>query len=337
MNDLTTSQLSRQNILNNQYAVYEIENQLKIETLNYHKEVIFTKESLAEYFEVDIRTIERYMESNKEELSKNGYKILKGPELKAFKEYVNATYGPDKNVGTKVSVLGIFTFRAFLNMAMIISESDRAKEIRNIILDIVIDVMNKKAGGNTKYINQRDEDFLNSWYSEENYRKEFTDALKDYVNMGPVKYGLYTNRIYQNIFREKADEYKQILKLKEKDKIRDTLYSEVLDLISSYEVGLAYEIKLKYESKGKKLNQKEVDEIFIKFHNHPSRKPLLNKARNKMASRDLVFRDALHLQLKEYITPLQKDDFEKFIGEKSKELKERLEEAEDVFRRLKEY
>lgn len=202
MNALTISQLARQDILNNQYAVYEIENQLKIETLNYHKEVIFTKKSLAEYFEVDIRTIERYMESNKEELSKNGYKILKGPELKAFKEYVNSTYGPDKNIGTKVSVLGIFTFRAFLNMAMIISESDRAKEIRNMLLDIVVDVMKKK-----------------------------------------------------------ADEYKQILKLKENDKIRDTLYSEVLDLISLYEGGLAYEIKLKYKSKGKKLNQKEVKEI----------------------------------------------------------------------------
>jgi hypothetical protein len=55
-----------------------------------------------------------------------------------------------------------------------------------------------------------------------------------------------------------------------------------------------------------------------------------------MASRDLAFRDALHLQLKEYLTPLQADEFERFIGEKSKELVERLEEAKDVFKRLKE-
>ena len=73
------------------------------------------------------------------------------------------------------------------------------------------------------------------------------------------------------------------------------------------------------------------------FHNHPRQKPLLDKARNKMASRDLVFRDALHVHLQEYITPLEKDDFERFIGEKSKELQERLEEAKDVFKRLKEY
>ena len=55
-----------------------------------------------------------------------------------------------------------------------------------------------------------------------------------------------------------------------------------------------------------------------------------------MASRDLAFRDALHHQLTEYITPLQKDEFERFLGEKSKELEERLKDAKDVFVRLKE-
>ena len=63
---------------------------------------------------------------------------------------------------------------------------------------------------------------------------------------------------------------------------------------------------------------------------------MVEKARNKMASRDLAFRDALHMQLKEYVTPVKSADFERFLGEKSKELSERLEEAKDVFKRLKE-
>ncbi len=62
---------------------------------------------------------------------------------------------------------------------------------------------------------------------------------------------------------------------------------------------------------------------------------MIERARNKMASRDLAFRDALHLQLTEYITPLQSDEFERFLGEKSKELVDRMEEAKDVFKRLK--
>lgn len=337
MNDLTKSMVSRQNVLNNQYAIYEIQNQLNIDGIKYNKDVVFTKEQLATIFEVDIRTIERYMESNKDELEKNGYKVLRGEDLRILKLYINSYSGPDINVGTKVTMLGIFSFKAFLNMAMLISESERAKEIRSVILDIVIDVINKKVGGNTKYINQRDEEFLNSWFNEENYRKEFTDALDKYIDMGNVKYAIYTNRVYEHIFKENAAEYKQILKLKSKDRIRDTLYSEILDLIASYEAGLAYDLRKAYEEKGRKLKSSEVDSIFKNFHEHPSRKPLLDKARNKMASRDLVFRDALHLQLKEYITPIEKDEFERFIGEKSKELQERLKEAEDVFKRLKEY
>lgn len=337
MERLTESLISRKNVLNNDYAIYEIQKQLKIEGILYDDEVIFTKQQMANYFNVDTRTIERYVDNNREELKDSGYRVLRGKALKSLKEQLHMSYGTDINVGTSTSILGIFTFKAFLNMSMLISESDKAKEIRSVILNIVIDVINQKAGGSTKFINQRDEDFLGSWFSEENYRKEFTDALDKYVDMGNIKYAIYTNRIYKDIFKEHAEEYRQILKLKKNDRIRDTMYSEILDLIASYEVGLAYELETEYKLKGKKLTSQETDLIFKKFHDHPSRKPLLNKARNKMASRDLAFRDALHLQLQQYITPLEKEEYERFLGEKSKELEERLKEAKDVFIRLKEY
>lgn len=264
MGDLTTSKISRQNILNNDYAIYEIQNQLKLEGIQYNTDMIFTKEQIAEYFNVDIRTIERCIEFNKDELQNNGYRILRGAELKEFKKIIQSYGGTDINVGSKVTVLGIFSFRALLNISMILTESEKAKEVRSVILDIVIDVINKKSGGNTKYINQRDNEFLKSWFNEENYRKDFTDALNNYVNMGPIKYGMYTNVIYKNIFKEKADEYKKILNLSKNDRIRDTFYSEILDLIASYEAGLAYELKLSFEEKGRKLNQMEVDRIFKK-------------------------------------------------------------------------
>lgn len=337
MSDLTKSYLSRANITNNEHAVFEIQNQLKVEEFKFDGQPYFTKEFLSMFFEVDIRTIERYLENNKDELERNGYVVLRGKRLKSLKEQLENEFGTDINVGTKTTVLSVFSFKAFLNMAMLISESEKAKEIRGAILNIVIDVINQKAGGNTKYINQRDEDFLNSWFKGEIYRKEFTDALNLYVNMENIKYAIYTNRIYKDIFKEHAKEYKQILKLGKNDKIRDTMYSEVLDLIASYETGLAYELKKSFEEKGSKLNSIEVDNIFKTFHEHPSRKPLLDKARNKMASRDLAFREALHLQLEEYITPLEKEEYERFLGEKSKDLEDRLKDAKDVFKRLKDY
>lgn len=77
---------------------------------------------VANFFEVDIRTISRYLEQNTEELVSNGYQILKGKKLKEFMAVANNS-GKDINVPAKTTVLGIFDIRAFLNMAMLLSES----------------------------------------------------------------------------------------------------------------------------------------------------------------------------------------------------------------------
>ena len=45
------------------------------------------------------------------------------------------------------------------------------------MLDIVIDTLNQKIGGTTKYINQGDEEFLVAITREPIYRKEFTNVL----------------------------------------------------------------------------------------------------------------------------------------------------------------
>lgn len=334
--DLTNSRVDRQNILNNTYALYEIEKATHIKGILFEGSYRFTKEQLAGFYEVDVRTIERVLEQNGSELGKNGYEVLRGKRLRSFILEIKKQEPTDINVGRSTSQLGVFDFKAFLNVGMLLDESERAKLLRQAILDIVIDVINKKTGGSTKYINQRDEDFLNSFFEEENYRKVFTDALKNYVDMGNFKYPLYTNKIYQSIFKEKAHEYREILKLNKRDKVRDTLYSEVLDLIASYECGLGEFIKKESEKEGRMLSSWEVDTIFNNFESLPHWKPLIDKARVKMASRDLAFRDALHLKLKEYVKPLKAEEFERFLGEKSKELSERLDEAKDVLKRLRE-
>lgn len=335
--ELTVSQVDRQNILNNPYALEEIEKATRITGIPFEGKTVVLKEQVSGFFEITPRTIDNYIEKFGDELRRNGYEVLRGNRLKRFKvslqeQGVNET----DFVNIKVPQLGVFDFRAFLNIAMLIRESERARLLRQTILDIVIDTINQRTGGGTKYINQRDEDFLLAAFQEENYRKEFTDALKDFVDMGNFKYPLYTDKIYVSIFREKAKEYRKILRLHEKDKVRDTFYSEILDLVSAYEYGFARVLEEAYEKKGDKLNSWEVDELFKAFEQQAHWKPLIEKARNKMASRDLAFRDALHAQLKGYITPLNAADFERFLGEKSKELVERLEEAKEVMKRLKE-
>lgn len=337
--DLTNSKIDRQNILNNAYAIKEIETQTSIQGIFFQDQIYYTKTMVATYFDVELRTIERYVSSNSEEFLENGYRIIKGKDLKDFISCVEEQDVPDINVGNisnRTPQLAIFDFKSFLNLAMLLVESENARVLRQVILDIVIDTINKKSGGSTKYINKRDTAFLSAFIQEEDYRKEFTDALRDYVNMGNAKYALYTNKIYQSIFCEKAQEYKKILKLSTKDNVRDTMYSEVLTLIASYECGLASMIKEQSESLGRKLNNWELSDLFKAFESLPLWKPLINQARTKMASRDMALRDAFHLQLEQYIKPLSQEEYDKFLGTEAEELERLMSENQDVLKRLKE-
>jgi len=67
--------------------------------------------------------------------------------------------------------------RFFQNIAMLLSESENTKRLRSKMLDIVIDTLNQKISGTTKYINQGDEEFLVAITREPIYRKEFTNVL----------------------------------------------------------------------------------------------------------------------------------------------------------------
>lgn len=335
--DLTTSAVDRQNVLNNPYALAEIERAAGVQGIPFEGKTVVLKEQVAAFFEVTVRTVENYLEQNADELSRNGYEVLKGARLRSLKDAIAGLDVPETDFGniSKTPQLGVFDFRAFLNLAMLVSESERAKLLRQVILDVVIDTINSRTGGGTKYINQRDEDYLQAAFAEESYRKQFTDALRDGVEMGHFKYAVYTDKIYVSIFKEKAKEYRKLLKLERKDNVRATFYAEVLDLVAAYECGFADALNQAVSKKGRKLLPLEVDALFKQFESMAHWKPLVEKARMKMASRDLAFRDALHLQLKEYIAPVQREDYERFIGEKSKELEQRLEEAKDVMKRLK--
>ena len=334
MNDLTTAQLQRQNILNNRFALQAAEQHLQLGGVVFQGQTVFTKQQVMALFEVSDATVERYISNHGEELKANGYQLLKGKNLKEFKDLVDVSL---INEGNKAPLLGVFSFRAVLNLAMLLTESERAKAVRSRLLDIVMDVLAERTGGHTKYINQRDEHYLMASFQEESYRKQFTDALDHFVVEHKWKYVRFTNLIYQCIFRENATEYRKVLKLAAKENIRETMYSEVLTLIASFEAGIAHELELEFKRLERKLSMQEVEALFGRFESHPLFKPLILDARTKMASRDLGFRDALHHKLEAYIQSVPEADFDRFLGETSKSLEDRLSDPATlaVFKRLK--
>lgn len=344
--DLTTSFNDRKNILSNSLAIRSCYLEIGFRGILFENKYRFTKQQISSFFEVDLRTIDRILENHRQELDESGYELFIADKLKRFKEFVSqlndinvVQLGAEDHdlIGLRATSLGVFTFKSFLNVGMLLQGSDKARELRSAILNIVIDVLNKKLGGNTKYINQREEEFLTSAIREYNYRKEFTDALDNYLEPNKFKYGQLTDKIYISIFKENAKEYRQILNLNSKESVRATMYSEVLDLIASYENGFASFLKKKFEEKKTKFRLSECHLLFKEFEDMSESiyEPLREKARSLMASRDMAFRDALHEKLKNYINEVSLDDIDKFLGEKSRLLEERIEENKEVFKRLK--
>ncbi len=128
MNELTISNIERQNVLNNRFAIEEAQKTLNVEGMLFEGEYRFTKKMVADFYGVEERTIERCLEENEAELKYNGYVLCKGKQLKDLK----LQFAPVINVGSKTTQLGLFNFRAFLNIGMLLTESERAKEVRSL-------------------------------------------------------------------------------------------------------------------------------------------------------------------------------------------------------------
>ena len=89
-NDLTTSPIDHQNILNNPFAIGEIEEAIGIRGLEFEGKRVVLLDQVAFFFQVSRRTIERCIAANAAELERNGYAVIRGNRLKSLKESVLA-------------------------------------------------------------------------------------------------------------------------------------------------------------------------------------------------------------------------------------------------------
>ncbi len=88
------------------------------------------KEQAASFFKVTPRTVDNYIEKFGDELRGNGYEVLRGKRLKPLKLAISRKGGNETDFVTKTTVLGVFDFRAFLNLTTLMVESERARLLR---------------------------------------------------------------------------------------------------------------------------------------------------------------------------------------------------------------
>ena len=94
-------------------------------------------------------------------------------------------------------------------------------------------------------------------------------------------------------------------------------------------------IREKAKQLSRKLTIEEVENLIIELADAPMQKPYLDDARTKMASRDLCFRDAYHGNIDEYLQAVSPEEYERFIGGRSLDIDQILDENSDVLKRLK--
>jgi hypothetical protein len=149
--DLTTPHIDRKKILNNNEAVKEIYDNIGFHGVLFEGRYRFTKNQISQFFEVDARTIERLLVQFNDELSENGYEVFTGTRLKDLREaFLRGTDRPDVSdigvgdiphgldneiISSRALSVGTFTFKAFLNIGMPLTESERARELRSAIFE----------------------------------------------------------------------------------------------------------------------------------------------------------------------------------------------------------
>ena len=312
--NLLESDIDRQNILNNPFALNDIRESLGIKTLFFENKYWLITRQVAQYFEVDIKTIQRCLDLNEQELRQNGYEIFTEERLRIAKKM----YVSDINVlelDIRTPTLGMFDFRAFLNIAMLLQQSEKAKELRSLILNLAISSINKRVGDAT-FINQNAQAYKNIKQNyDQKYNTKLINDLKDCVEMSNTKYIYFNYKIYQFLFLEKAKEYRQLLDLKNKQKSIDTHYHEILTHLATFETDFAQEIQENFEINKSKLTKEQVEDIFNKLTKRDRFEPILDSARYIISSRDSILRGVDHQKLLDYKKPLTIDTYLEYINE----------------------
>jgi len=86
-----------------------------------------TTELVASYYEVDVETIKKLVQRHRQEMTLNGYRVLKGEELRELKR--------DNVSLLDAKSLALFTKRTILNIGQLLTGSAVAQAVRTRLLD----------------------------------------------------------------------------------------------------------------------------------------------------------------------------------------------------------
>lgn len=195
-----------------------------------------------------------------------------------------------------------------------VENNEMGKKIRKYFIRVESDFRKVMAIAtkDPKFVNQLAEKFKETRSETKEYRKDFTDSVKDFV--GEKNYGTYTNMLYDFLFLEKAKEYRKLLNLVKKDLTRNSMYEEILLIIGAFETGLSGEVENKYKKLKRMLTKEEFMGVFNKFAAQKNWKVYQKRARNIMATYDEELRNIKHPKLIDYKKEFNQEDIQKLLS-----------------------
>ena len=114
--DLTYAPTERQNIINNPFALQEIEQATLLQDIACEQCSVVLKEQVAAFLVVTVLTVDSYLEKFGDELRRDGYEVLRSKRSKELKKAISESGANETDFVTTTTILGLF--RVFLNRVM---------------------------------------------------------------------------------------------------------------------------------------------------------------------------------------------------------------------------
>ena len=197
----------------------------KIKVIPYLTEdMVVTVQQAANYYECSMDTIKTLIKRNRDEFEDDGMTVLKGQELKKFKEDLGV--GSNEPNLAYASSLTLLTKRSLLRIGMLMTSNLLATKIRNYLLNIE----EKTEIDRKSWAIQREVGIIE--------RKRMTSAISRYIPESKHKkfaYPNYTNMIYKIIFGCDAKTLREERKVKTNDALRDSFSETELKKVEDVE------------------------------------------------------------------------------------------------------
>ena len=197
----------------------------KIKVIPYLTEdMVVTVQQAANYYECSMDTIKTLIKRNRDEFEDDGMTVLKGQELKNFKEDLGV--GSNEPNLAYASSLTLLTKRSLLRIGMLMTSNLLATKIRNYLLNIE----EKTEIDRKSWAIQREVGIIE--------RKRMTSAISRYIPESKHKkfaYPNYTNMIYQIIFGCDAKTLREERNVKTNDALRDSFTESELKKVEEVE------------------------------------------------------------------------------------------------------